>query len=290
MTTSEAVDTISSVATFDWQGHRGARGLLPENTIAAFLRALSYPAVTTLELDVVISKDHRVIVSHEPWMSGTICSQPDGSPLTPEAGRKISLLTLTAVEIATYDCGQRPHPRFPTQQPRPANKPTLAAVFAAIDRYCQQHDRPLPAFNIEIKYLPEHEGTFVPDPATFVRLVLEDIDAWGHPDRVTLQCFEPSVLAIIRQLRPDIRLAYLDEFPGEIAEKMTALGFVPPVYSPYFLPLTREMIAEAHQLGMAVIPWTVNEVNDMTRLRTMGVAGIITDYPDRIPLTVSSSD
>ena len=135
------MQVTDKMPSFDWQGHRGARGLLPENTIPAFLRALSYPEVITLELDVVISADDRVIVSHDPYMEPTICQTPEGDSITGQ----VSLRKLTAVEIATYDCGIRPHPRFPEQSRRPATKPTLAAVFAAVDRYCVQQDRPRPA-------------------------------------------------------------------------------------------------------------------------------------------------
>lgn len=263
---------------FDWQGHRGARGLLPENTIPAFLRALSYPEVVTLELDVVISADDRVIVSHDPWFKAAICRMPDGSAI----GDTISLRRLTAEEIATYDCGRQQAPGFPEQQPRPAPKPTLAAVFAAVDRYCLQQGRPLPRFNIELKYQADWEPHLVPDRNTFARLVIEEVRDWGHPELVNLQCFDPPTLAIIRAQDPGIALAYLDEQPGGVEAKMQALGFVPEIYSPWERGLTAAVIGEAHALGMRVIPWTVNEVTRMQELRAAGVDGIITDYPDRI--------
>lgn len=263
---------------FDWQGHRGARGLLPENSIPAFLRALSYPEVTTLELDVVISADDRVIVSHDPFMEPEICQLPGGGAITDT----ISLRKLTAREIDAYDCGQLPHPRFPEQAQRPVHKPTLAAVFAAVDRYCVQQERPLPRYNIELKYQPEWEPELVPARATFVRLVLEDIAAWGHPELVNLQCFDPPTLSEIHRQNPRISLAYLDESPGQVAEKVAALGFKPEIYSPWERKLTAEIIAEAHDLGLRVIPWTVNEVIRMRELIGLGVDGIITDYPNRI--------
>jgi glycerophosphoryl diester phosphodiesterase len=263
---------------FDWQGHRGARGLLPENTVPSFLRALSYAEVTTLELDVVISQDDRVIVSHDPFMEPSICQSPAGEPITDT----ISLRQLTAEAVATYDCGQLPHPHLPEQTNRPAHKPTLEAVFAAVDRYCIQHDRPAPNFNIEIKYHPDWEPELVPDRATFVRLVIGAVRNWGHPGRVTLQCFDPPTLAILHRKHPDLRLAYLDEAPGGIGNKLTELGFRPEIYSPWHEPLTRAHVDRAHELGLRVIPWTVNEAGRMRELRHMGVDGIITDYPNRI--------
>ncbi len=267
----------------DWQGHRGCRGLMPENTIPAFLRALDYPAVKTLELDVVISADDRVIVSHEPWLSAEICQTKDGQRLAEGEENRISLRTLTAAEIAAYDCGQLPHPRFPNQAKRPAFKPTLLQVFEAVDRYCVQNSRPSPRYNIELKYEEKLEPAFVPSRNTFVDLVLADLDAWGKPELVTLQCFDPPTLRVIHDKRPKIQLAYLDEFPGELKTKMDAIGFVPPIYSPYEIHTDAKLIAEAQALNMQVVPWTVNTSERMKELLALGVDGIITDYPDRIP-------
>jgi glycerophosphoryl diester phosphodiesterase len=266
----------------DWQGHRGCRGLMPENTIPAFLRALSYPEVQTLELDVVISADDRVIVSHEPWMSSEICQTKAGEELAEGEETRISLRSLTAAEIATYDCGQRPHPRFPQQAKRPAEKPTLLAVFAAVDRYCVQNDSPSPRYNIELKYEQKHEPKFVPNRETFVDLVLVDLAAWGKPELVTLQCFDPPTLAVIRDKAPAIQLAYLDEFPGDLKAKMDAIGFVPPIYSPYEIHTDAKIMAEARALNMLVVPWTVNTVERMQAMLDLDVDGIITDYPNLI--------
>lgn len=267
----------------DWQGHRGCRGLMPENTIPAFLRALDYPTVKTLELDVVISVDDRVIVSHEPWLSAEICQTSAGERLAEGDENRISLRTLTATEIATYDCGKLPHSRFPEQAKRPAFKPTLLQVFEAVDRFCVQNNRPSPRYNIELKYEEVLEPAFVPDRNTFVDLVIADLDAWGKPELVTLQCFDPPTLKVIRDKRPEIQLAYLDEFPGDLKAKMDAIGFVPPIYSPYEIHTDAKLVAEAKALDMQVVPWTVNTTERMKELLALGVNGIITDYPNRIP-------
>jgi glycerophosphoryl diester phosphodiesterase len=273
---------LSMTKEIDWQGHRGCRGLLPENTIPAFLRALDYSAIKTLELDVVISSDDRVIVSHEPWLSTEICQTQDGQRLAEGEENRISLRSLTAAEIATYDCGKLPHLRFPEQTKRPASKPTLLQVFEAVDRYCVQNNRLSPRYNIELKYEEELEPQFVPNRSTFVELVLADLDAWGKPELVTLQCFDPPTLTVIRDRRPEIQLAYLDEFPGDLKTKMDAIGFVPPIYSPYEIHTDAKLIAEARALNMRVVPWTVNTTERMQELLALGVDGIITDYPDRI--------
>ena len=266
----------------DWQGHRGARGLLPENTVPAFLRALDYPEVRTLELDVVISADDRVVVSHEPWLSPEICQTAAGEELPAAETDRISMRQLTVAEIQTYDCGVRPHPRFPEQARRPAVKPTLLQVFAAVDSFCVQHGRPSPRYNIELKYEPKLEPDFVPDRATFADLVLADVAAWGYPELVTLQCFDPKTLMVVHDKSPDTELAYLDEFPGNLKLKMEQLGFVPAIYSPWEKHTDAELVAEARALGMRVVPWTVNTTARMRQLIDLGVDGIITDYPNRI--------
>ncbi len=288
--TEVAMDAAEQIKTktmrlnsFDWQGHRGCRGLLPENSVAGFLHALSFEAVQTLELDVVISADGQVIVSHEPWMNPQICLNADGHSLA--ADSKISILSLPAAALADYDCGSLGHPRFPAQRPMPVYKPTLAAVFEAVTAFCVTEKRPLPHFNIELKYLPEWEAAgLVPSIASFCDAVLREVAAFGAPDLINLQCFHPPVLAHLHTLAPSLSLAYLDEFPqqGLLAEKLDALGFTPPIYSPYHQPLTAAMVEVAQQAGMRVIPWTVNEVADLQRIQALGVAGIITDYPDRI--------
>ncbi len=128
---------------FDWQGHRGCRGLLPENTIPAFVHALEYPAITTLELDVVTSRHGDVVVSHEPWVNPVICLSPDGEPLSQEEeGPKAGFFRMRLDEIQAYDCGSLPHPRFPEQQQMPIRKPTLSQVFTAVTDYCKTNIAP----------------------------------------------------------------------------------------------------------------------------------------------------
>ncbi len=276
----------SNMPTIDYQGHRGARGLYPENTIPAFLHALEYPAITTLEMDVVLTKDGTVLVSHDPWLEAGICTTAGGEKLDPADSARISILSLRIDEVQSYDCGNLPHPRFPEQRKMFGKKPRLAQVFVAVESYCQENKRDLPRYNIEIKYLPEWEAQgFVASMRTNIEAVLAVINKAGLADRTTIQCFHPPILKLIHEQQPEIHLAYLDEFPekGDLKAKMDELGFVPPAYSPWHEPLTQAVIDQAHELGMTVVPWTVNESLKMQELIDMGVKGIITDYPNRIP-------
>lgn len=280
-TASKTSEAMSYPSDFDWQGHRGARGLLPENTIPAFLKALEYP-ITTLELDVVISSDQKVVISHEPWMSSVICQQPDGTAIPEGADQEFRLYEMPYSEIATFDCGSTGHAGFPEQAPMSVSKPLLDSLFPAVARYCQEHDRPLPNYNIEIKSRPEWDNTLTPPPAEFAKLVLTVIEQAGVRARVCIQSFDDRSLRAVRDLDPDLTTAWLVADSDGLEANLEELGFLPTIYSPYYKLLTANVVREAHEQGLQVIPWTINEVEEMRALIAMGVDGIITDYPDRI--------
>lgn len=266
---------------FDVQGHRGARGLLPENTVPAFLRALEL-GVTTLELDVVIARDSTVVVSHEPWMSGTICSLPSGEPVPINEQEAHRIFEMTYAEIARYDCGKRGHFLFPRQEKQAASKPRLRDVIRAAERYAREHDLPPVRYNIETKARPEWDGVFTPDPETFTLLLHNTLVDTGVRDRATLQSFDVRTLRIGRKIDPNWHLALLVEEDGDpgLAANLETLGFTPHIYSPNYRLVDAALVRDAHERGMLVLPWTVNTLEEMQHLKALGVDGLITDYPD----------
>jgi glycerophosphoryl diester phosphodiesterase len=268
---------------FDWQGHRGTRGLMPENTIPAFLAALTYPQVKTLEMDVVITADNQVVVSHDPWMAALICSHPDGRPVTEAEAPELRINQMTLAEVQRYDCGSRGHVNFPEQAAQAVTKPTLAAVIAAAEAEAVRLARPLPYYNIEIKSLPEWDEVYTPLPPRFAELVLAVIQAHGISDRTTVQSFDVRSLQAVHAQAPEQRVAYLIANRSSLAENLALLHFKPDIYSPYFLLVNPALVDSLHQQGVQIIPWTVNETAAMQNLLELGVDGIITDYPDRIP-------
>lgn len=275
--------TIMSVpASFDWQGHRGARGLMPENTIPAMLKALEYPEISTLELDVVITKDNRVVLSHEPWMSSIICLQPDGTAIPEEEEKTFRLLEMTYEEVQQFDCGSRDHPNFPEQQHMTVAKPLLDSVFTKVDAWCRANNRDLPDFNIELKSQPEYDGILTPEPKRFAELVLDVIRDAGNWERVCIQSFDARSLRAVHELDPDMTTAWLVADGEGIQANLEELGFLPTIYSPYYKLLSANAVEECHEQGLQVIPWTVNDPKEMKALIQMGVDGIITDYPNRI--------
>lgn len=288
---------------FDLQGHRGARGLMPENSLPGFAKALSL-GVTTLELDLAMTADRQLVVTHDPKLNGDLVRGPDGAYVG-EDGPLIRELTLA--QIKSYDVGTlRPGSgyagNFKDQQPVPGTPmPTLAEVVALTERAGASDMR----FNIEVKVNPTRPELTV-DRETFTRAAVAEIVRLGIAGRTTLQSFDWAVPMQAQQLEPALKTAYLtiargrndniqrgrpgtspwmggldiDDFAGSAPKAIKEAGGA--IWSPFFRDLTDEDLTAAHALGLQVIPWTVNDPQDMANLIERGVDGIITDYPDRL--------
>jgi glycerophosphoryl diester phosphodiesterase len=288
----------AAAAEFDLQGHRGTRGNAPENTLAAFEKALAI-GVTTLEMDAAITADGVVVVSHDPALTPAITRDASGQWLNGSRGPLIRSLTLA--QLQTYDVG-RIDPasdyarQFPTQQPKDGERlPTLASVFARVKALGADHVR----FDIETKITPTApEETLAPEP--FVRALLAVIREAGMTRRVMIQSFDFRTLKLVQQLEPGMDTVYLTirtRTADNLADVAWTGGlqlrdFASPghlvkaaggsIWAPNQGSLTREDLKAAQQLGLKVIPWTVNDPAVAERLLEWGVDGIISDYPDRM--------
>lgn len=265
---------------FDVQGHRGARGLKPENTIPAFLTALNY-GVTTIELDLAVTRDNEIVVSHEPWMSAALCISSAGEPIDERSEKKYNIYQMTYEEVRQFDCGSKFNDQFPAQTKIPLSKPLLTDVIVAVEDHIKSFTQYEVDYNIEIKSFPQGDNKFHPTPEVFSDIVYDLINQYLPMERVIIQSFDFRVLKYWHIKYPEVRLAALVENTRSINANLSELGFTPAVYSPYFKLLTRNKIEFLHQERMRVIPWTVNEKADMERLKAWGVDGIITDYPNR---------
>ncbi|HSH99229.1 MAG TPA: glycerophosphodiester phosphodiesterase [Reyranella sp.] len=287
--------SVVAAAAFDLQAHRGGRGLAPENTLAAFRHALTL-GVTTLETDLAITKDEVVVLSHDPRLNPDLVRGPDGQWLaTP--GPPIHELTL--VELRRYDVGRlnpatRYGQQFPAQKPADGERfPTLTELYAlggAAVRY-----------NIETKIDPTRPDETV-EPETFVRLVVAAVRSAKRQRQTTIQSFDWRTLIAARRLAPEIETACLtiessnmntvagkpspwlggldlEAHGGSLPRLAKAAGCV--AWSPFWRNVTPPAVAEAQALGLKVVPWTVNDPNEMARLIEQKVDGLITDYPDR---------
>lgn len=290
------------VAAFDLQGHRGTRGLAPENTLPAFARALSL-GVTTLELDVGVTKDGVVVIAHDRRLNPDIARGPDGYVTAPAP----TLRSLTLDELRRYDVGTlRPDSayakQFPEQKPVPgARVPTLAELAALVSRSGNSAVR----FNVETKLSPLAPDETL-DPEAFAAALVATLRETGLAPRAAIQSFDWRTLKVVQRIAPEIPTVCLtfqrgqgdnirvgqpgpspwlagldvDEFGGSVPRLAGAAGC--KVWSPFFRDLTPAALAEARLLGLQTIVWTVNDPADMAAMLDQGVDGIITDYPDRL--------
>jgi glycerophosphoryl diester phosphodiesterase len=287
-----------AASAFDAQGHRGARGLAPENTLPAFERALQV-GVHTLELDVGLTADGVVVVAHDPYLNPNFTRDAAGEWLAGTRGPLVKSLTfaqLQAYDVGRIKAGTNYAATFSAQQAVDGTRiPTLAQVFELAKARRADHVH----FNIETKINPTRpDDTAAPEAMT--EALLRAIRDAGMASRVTIQSFDWRTLQLVQKLQPSIPTVYLtiqtannDNVRGgewTAGLKIAEHGSVPrlvkaaggAVWSPNQGAVTAALIQEAHALGLKVVPWTVNEPADMERLIAWGVDGLISDYPDRL--------
>jgi glycerophosphoryl diester phosphodiesterase len=262
------------------QGHRGARGLYPENTLRGFFEAVKL-GVDTIELDVVISADKKAVVSHEAWMNEHTCSLPDGNPIKNGTGKNYNLYKTDYAQIKTFDCGKRGNPEFPSQTAISSYKPLLNEVITGVERFTEENALAPVSYNIELKTEGE-DGLFNPPPEVFSEIVVSEINKFEFGKRFNLQSFDVRLLEVMKKKISTTEFGLLVENEGGLSENIKKLNFLPDTYSPEFTLVNKELVAGVHGLGMKLIPWTVNEIKDMIDLIDLGVDGLITDYPDRL--------
>ena len=288
---------------FDLQGHRGARGLAPENTLAAFSKALAI-GVTTLELDVGVTADGIMVVAHDRYLNPDVIRDAQGQYLF---ARGPTIMSLTFAELQRFDAGRiKPESSyakaFPQQQAVDGERiPTLRALFDLVEKRGARDVR----FNIETKISPIAASETLP-PEPFVRALIAEIRKAGLSRRATIQSFDWRTLQIAQQEAPEIVTVYLtsqqgagdtvqlgkpgaspwlagfdvDDYGGSLPKLVKEVGGT--VWSPNFRDVTEALVREAQSLGLKIVPWTVNDEADWSRLLDWKVDGLITDYPDRL--------
>ena len=271
----------------DIQGHRGCRGLMPENTIPAFLHAVDL-GVNTLELDVVATKEGEIIVSHEPFFNHELATGPSGEEVNTDNEKSYNMYEMLLGQIASIDVGMKPHPRFPLQKKIRVSKPTLREMVGTVEKYVSDNDLPVIFYNIEIKREPQNDGIFHPEMSKFADLVCKELQSLDILDRTTVQCFDVETLQYLHKKFPKIQLVYLVMDTNPFEENVQNLGFVPAVYSPYYKLVSKDLVTYGNTKNMKIIPWTVNAEEDMEAMLDLKVDGIISDYPDKLIEIVES--
>lgn len=257
------------------QGHRGARGLRPENTLPAFEYALK-AGVDTLELDLGVTKDNVLVLSHEPTVSKVLCLGAGGIPLE----KDVLIHSLTLAELKTYDCGTLKNPKFPDQVPVPGTAiPTLDELFSLVEASAEPAAKKV-QFNIETKIVPRGLDQ-TPGPEMFVKLFLLTVKKHHMLNRTILQSFDHHTLLIAKKLEPKLRLApLLNNTWTDMPSVLRATKA--DIISPNIDWVTEEDVRAVHKMGKKVIPWTANTPADWDYLISLGVDGIISDYPDQL--------
>ncbi|REC42909.1 glycerophosphodiester phosphodiesterase family protein [Chryseobacterium pennipullorum] len=296
---------LFSAQSFDTQAHRGGKSLYPENTIPAMKNALKMN-ITTLEMDLAVTKDKQVILSHDAFLSPELITKPNGTYIPKDSGFYYKIYEMPYEKIKTFDVGLKKLDNYPDQKKMKVQKPLFSDVIDAVESFARELKRPLPYYNIETKTRPFSDHIFHPEPKEFVDLMMKIILEKGIQDRVIIQSFDPRTLEIIHKQYPQIMTALLVEkvddkklaqqrvhfknipedqfrkYPDHlngVEGDMKFLSFTPTIYSPDHTLVDSKLVQECHSLGMKVIPWTVNTKERLNALKEMGVDGIISDDP-----------
>ena len=266
----------------DVQAHRGGAGLMPENTISAMRNAIDLK-VNTLEFDLHLSKDGKVVVSHDSYFHPRYSTRPDGT-LIGEDDPKEYLYTMPYDSIAKYDVGMRPVKRWPEQAKVPEVKPLAGDLIDFAESYAKEKGLEPLGYNIEIKSWPgEGEGTLWPDYKTFCDTCIPLLLSKNLGSRLIVQSFDVRALEYMHEKWPELILSYLtDEDEPDIKAILGNLSFKPQWWSPNHKVVTAENVAYCHSLGIGVVPWTVDDPAEMRRMVDCGAEAIISNYPDRL--------
>ncbi|MFA6584443.1 MAG: glycerophosphodiester phosphodiesterase [Elusimicrobiaceae bacterium] len=253
-------------------GHRGCRAVYPENTLAAFNEALR-AGVDVLEMDMQVTKDNVIVLSHEFAVSPDLCLAPGGEKIT----KQLPFHFLTLAEVKKFDCGTLRNPKFPDQTPLPGEKiPTLDEMFEMV----KNSTYPAAAnvqFNIETKIVPGYPA-ISPAPEEFAQLFADSIKKYGMEKRVILQSFDKRTLIAMKKLLPQVRTSMLTS-DNLVPYDAVAQAIKADYISPDFLWITKADVDDLHKAGVQIVPWTVNTPADWDKMIELGVDGIITDNP-----------
>ncbi|TXD95492.1 glycerophosphodiester phosphodiesterase family protein [Gillisia hiemivivida] len=277
----ETLEPPVRISEIQVHGHRGERGLMPENSIPGFIAAINDGA-DIIEMDVVISKDHQVVVSHEPFMSSVYVSKPSGDIIAKADEKNYNLYQMPYDSIRKFNIGLKGNKFFPEQQKIAAYKPLLSEVIGSVQNHLKTNNLKPVGYNIELKSDKKEYGISQPPPLEFVKLVMEVLEKNKIQGPVNIQSFDPEILRVVHKFYPDMKLAYLVYEEG-IQKNLEELDFVPQIYSPsYSLVKNKVFVDSIKALNMELIPWTVNDKLAIRKMINLDVHGIITDFPFRV--------
>lgn len=262
------------------EGHRGTRGLMPENTIPSMKKAIEDGA-NIIEVDIQISSDKQVMIAHDAHINRQISLLPNGEEIPEADARKYVLHQMPYDSIRKFDVGMKPHSEFPQQKKIKTYIPLLGELIDSVEQFTKDKGFSPIIYNIEIKARPDQDGILQPAPAELIRLVMEVVQSKDIADRFYIQSFDIRQIQEVHNNYPGVITGFLtSNREASLAENIINIGFTPDIYSPNYKLATQALVDSVHAEGMKFVPWTVNTLEEMKSLKAMGVDGIITDYPN----------
>lgn len=270
-----------SFPSFYKEGHRGTRGLMPENTIPSMIKAIELGA-NVIEVDVYTSKDGKVIVTHDPYVNAEHSFAPGGKELTKEEAKKYVFHHMNYDEIRKFDVGSKYFKTYPQQKKIVTYIPLLGELIDSVELYIKTNNLPKVIYNIELKSSVKYDSIYNARPQELVDAVLEVVKSRDlNTSRYYIQSFDMRPLQYIKKKYPKIVIGFLtDNKKSTFEQNIKELGFSPHIYSPHYSLITSDLIKKAHDKNIKVVPWTVNTEEKVNELVNLGVDGIITDYPN----------
>lgn len=253
---------------------------MPENTIVAMLDAMSYPQITTLEMDTHVTKDNQVVVTHDDYLSPGFMLTPDGKEIPVSDAKKYAVYQMDYKYLKTFDLGSKVHAGFKEQKKMKTYIPLLADLIDSVQQEIKVKGKKQLFYNIETKCAPAGDNVVNPTPDVFVKLLMDVIEKKKIVPYVVIQSFDKRTIQMINKQYPKVKTSFLVANKKSYQENIADLGYKPFILSPEWKTVTPELVKSAHADGVKVIPWTANTAKDIAYLKSLNVDGIITDYPN----------
>jgi len=271
----------SNFPVFFKEGHRGTRGLMPENTIISMQKAIESGA-NVIEVDVYTTKDGKVLVAHDPYVNTKFTLTADGKEIPAKEARKLIFHQMNYADIRPFDVGSKPYAAFPQQHKVKTYMPLLDELIDSVEAFTKANNLPPVIYNIELKTNPRYDSLgYNATPDVMVDAVMEVVKRSNIGNRFYIQSFDFRPLQYAHKQYPEVVIGFLtNDKTMSLEDNLKKLGFKPHLYSPEYKLVTKEMVAACKKQGMKLVPWTVNTPEEMKKLIELGVNGIITDYPN----------
>jgi glycerophosphoryl diester phosphodiesterase len=277
----QGIHAVNSVPfpDFSTEAHRGGRGLMPENTIVAMRHAIDL-GVSTLEMDTHVTADNEVVVSHDEYMNALFTKTPEGREITKEEQKTHIIYKMNYAQLRKYDVGSKFYAAFPEQKKINTYIPRLADLIDSVQNYLKVNHKKQVFYNIETKSSEKDDRIYNPEPAEFVKLLMDVIEKKKITPYVVIQSFDKRTIQLIHKQYPAVRTSYLVSNKKTFEENIAELGYKPFIYSPAYKLVTAELVKKCHDQQIKIIPWTANTTADIEYLKNLKVDGIISDYPN----------